>query len=418
LFAALLGAMLANRCCREVRTVSAPAYRSFAEHLDPAIGPKRILSLDGGGLRGVLTLGFLRRIETILRERAGGDPAFRLGDYFDLIGGTSTGAIIAAALSLGMSVDEVHKHYLALGEAVFKRSFWRRGLTVPKYDSNEVAKALRSVFGDRTLGSGDFRTGLMVMSKRYDSGSPWPLTNNPKARYHGLRPGSTTIPNGEYPLWQVVRASAAAPMFFAPEWLDISSADPARGLTAVHGQFVDGGVSTANNPALQLLLTTTVQGYNFNWRTGADQLLVVSVGTGKANPAPGATSGFESLAAAQAVLALKALMDDCGDLVETVMQWLSTSPTAREIDREMGTVSPALGGQPMLSYLRYNVLFDRMWCKKHLDAEWSDAFLSSMEEMDQPSHIGDLDVIGGRGAAKLVDAAHFGAVFDRGLVRT
>ena len=396
--------------------MGAPVYRSFAEHLDPAIGPKRILSLDGGGLRGVLTLGFLRRIETILRERAGGDKNFRLCDYFDLIGGTSTGAIIATCLSLGMTVDEVHKHYLALGNAVFKRSFWRWGLTTPKYDSDAVSAALRSVLGDRTLGSQDFRTGLMVMSKRYDSGSPWPLTNNPKARYHGLREKSTTIPNGEYPLWQVVRASTAAPMFFAPEWLDISTADPKRGLTAVHGQFVDGGVSTANNPALQLLLTTTVEGYNFNWRTGADQLLVVSVGTGKANPAPGATTGFESLAAAQAVLALKALMDDCSDLVETVMQWLSTSPTARDIDREMGKVSPALGGQAMLSYLRYNVLLDQAWCRKHLDAEWSAAFLSSMEEMDAPSHIPDLDVIGRRGADRLVDAAHFGAAFDRGFV--
>ncbi len=103
------------------------SYRAFAQHLDPTVGPKRILALDGGGLRGVLTLGMLREIETQLRARHGGDPAFRLSDYFDLMAGTSTGAIIAAALSLGMSVDEVHQHYLSLGNFVFKRSLLRWG---------------------------------------------------------------------------------------------------------------------------------------------------------------------------------------------------------------------------------------------------------------------------------------------------
>lgn len=55
-------------------------YRTFAEHLDPQVGPKRIPALDGGGLRGVLTLGMLSEIETLLRTRHGGDPDFRLCD--------------------------------------------------------------------------------------------------------------------------------------------------------------------------------------------------------------------------------------------------------------------------------------------------------------------------------------------------
>ena len=71
-----------------------PTYRTFQQHLDPSYKPKRILALDGGGIRGLLTAGLLQRIEDLLRARAGGDPAFRLSDYFDLIGGTSTGSII------------------------------------------------------------------------------------------------------------------------------------------------------------------------------------------------------------------------------------------------------------------------------------------------------------------------------------
>ena len=64
--------------------------------------------------------------------------------------------------------------------------------------------------------------------------------------------------------------------------------------------------------------------------------------------------------------ALASIMDDCSELVETTMQWLSQSPTAREIDREMGKVEPALGGAPRLSYLRYNVTFESQWFRDHL----------------------------------------------------
>lgn len=76
------------------------------DHLDPNKGPKRILSLDGGGIRGVLTLQYLKVIETIVKERFGEETL--LCDDFDLIGGTSTGSIVAAGLASGMSVDELN----------------------------------------------------------------------------------------------------------------------------------------------------------------------------------------------------------------------------------------------------------------------------------------------------------------------
>ena len=75
----------------------------LAAHLDPNRVPKRMLALDGGGLRGVFTLEFLDSMEAELRRRTGNN-ALLLRDYFDLIGGTSTGSIIAAALACGMSV--------------------------------------------------------------------------------------------------------------------------------------------------------------------------------------------------------------------------------------------------------------------------------------------------------------------------
>lgn len=60
-----------------------PRIRSFKEHLDPAVGPKRLLALDGGGLRGMLSVQILRRIETLLRDRHDA-PSLVLADYFDL----------------------------------------------------------------------------------------------------------------------------------------------------------------------------------------------------------------------------------------------------------------------------------------------------------------------------------------------
>lgn len=71
--------------------------RSRDEHLEADGRPKRILALDGGGLRGILSLAILQRIEDVLKARHGDSDEFRLCHYFDLIAGTSTGAIIAAA---------------------------------------------------------------------------------------------------------------------------------------------------------------------------------------------------------------------------------------------------------------------------------------------------------------------------------
>ena len=385
-------------------------YRSFAEHLAPDVGPKRILALDGGGLRGVLTLGMLREIETLLRARHGDDPDFRLCDYFDLIAGTSTGAIIAAALSLGMSVDEVHGHYMRLGQLVFKRSLLRWGALRAKFDGDKVREALVGVYGDRRLDSQDFRTGLLVVTKRLDTGSSWPITNNPDSKYFKSGTQATTIPNCEYPLWQVVRASTAAPYFFDPETIGIGRA--AAGLKALKGDFVDGGVSPANNPALQALMTATMEGYRLNWPVGADRLLVVSVGTGKADPEVGHANVIEAKSAIHAVLSLKALMEDCADQVETVMQWLSSSPTARRIDREIEQAQPPLGGQAMCSYLRYNALLQPAWCREHLGAEFSAADLKALEAMDEPKNISKLDALGRLTGMKMVKPEHFGAAFD------
>lgn len=391
-------------------------YRTFKQHLDPKNGPKRILSLDGGGLRGLMSVQVLKKIEQLLQDRFR-DRNMRLCNYFDLIAGTSTGAIIAAGLSKGMSANEVENHYRTLGDKVFKRSLWRRGAMLQKYNADAVAKALGEVLGTNSMKDTAFHTGLLVVSKRLDSGSTWVLTNNPCARYFTVNPERPeTISNGEYPLWQVVRASTAAPTFFAGEEIRIHSDESEERRDSV-GLFIDGGVSPHNNPSLQALMVATMEGYRFGWKTGVDNMLLVSVGTGKANASVNLSSRVTDAAAAQAVLALKNLMEDCSDLVEAVMQWISKpTPTAREIDSEMGIAGPVLGGGGgMLTYHRYNAIFTAEWFAKaglNVGETVDAAYLALMQEMDKPQNLDRLARLGAAVAEKQVDVAHFPKAFD------
>lgn len=257
-------------------------YMSRDWHLDTRPGEgKRILCLDGGGVRGLITLGILKRIEDVLAPRYPGKAEdFRLCHYFDLISGTSTGAILAAALALGMSVDEVRQHYGKMCPGIFTRqqdtSFKGRwlpeGSLKPVYDEAAIEAALRSIAGERELQSLDIATGLMVCTKRLDTGSPWVLTNSPNAPYWERGRNKT------YKLWRILRASAAAPLFFEPLEFEIAPADGIY--DGEVGVFVDGAVAGLNNPSLQTFLTTTLKPYGLGWPCGTDHLLLVSIGTG------------------------------------------------------------------------------------------------------------------------------------------
>jgi hypothetical protein len=79
----------------------------------------------------------------------------------------------------------------------------------------------------------------------------------------------------------------------------------AEELDAVTGDFIDGGVSALNNPALQALMTATMDRCGLNWQTGGDKPMVVSVGTGKANSAAGHANVVKATAARHAALSLK-----------------------------------------------------------------------------------------------------------------
>lgn len=232
--------------------------------------PHRMLALDGGGIRGLITLGILERIEKLVKDKRGET----LGEYFDYIAGTSTGAIIAAGLSRGLTTAELIEFYTRTGKQMFDPA-WLLERIKYLYAADPLKAQLQQVFGrDTCLDPDDLKCLLLVVTKNVTTDSPWPISSNPDAKYND--PGRKDC-NLRIPLWQLVRASTAAPVYFPPEILQWDPADPSKTFV-----FVDGGVTPYNNPAFLLYRMATESAYRLNWGKGEENLLIISVGTGAA----------------------------------------------------------------------------------------------------------------------------------------
>jgi len=237
------------------------------------VRPRKLLALDGGGIRGVMSLEILRKIENELAATTGQGNSFRLGNFFDYIGGTSTGAIIAAGLAIGKSVQELIEFYTEAGPLMFEKAALLSRLR-SLYEADPLRDKLKNVFKDRTLGASDLCSLLLIVTRNATTDSPWPVSNNPLAHYNDRgRPDC----NLQIPLWQLVRASTAAPVYFPPEILNWDRHDPAKTFF-----FVDGGVTPYNNPAFLLFRMATLPQYRLNWPTGENNMMLMSIGTGSA----------------------------------------------------------------------------------------------------------------------------------------
>jgi len=331
--------------------------KTLFEHLSPDTGAKRILALDGGGVKGVLTLGMLKVLEEELRRRAHGDAAFRLSDYYDLIGGTSTGAIIATALSLGLSVDEIIALYMRLGPEVFGRNSGDGVFLQSKFESKKLRRALHSVLSTKTLASQDIKTGLAIHAKRIDTGSAWVVSNHPLGMFYDPPSDSGTFPNKRYRLTDLVLASAAAPTFFDEIVIDIEFDDKRRPIQK--GYFVDGAVSANNNPSLSLLMLAREPAYKFGWKGGPDNLMMTSVGTGMRRPGVDGKA-FQGLPPGlRGVHALRAMVYDTQLQGVMLMQAFSEPRKPWRINGEIGEMSgTCIAVEPLLDYQRIDVVLD------------------------------------------------------------
>ena len=356
-------------------------------------GPKRILALDGGGIRGAITLGYLERIEKILQKRHN-NVNLRLCDYFDLIGGTSTGSIIAGGLAIGMSATEIKELYNKLGEKIFSRKATIFKRLSYKFQTKALERELKKIFGEMTMDSDQLKTGFCVITKRADTGSTWPIFNHPDGKYFKY--------TKDYLVRQVIRASTAAPTYFKPEVIDIGNEQK--------GAFVDGGVSMHNNPAFQLFLIATLKSYQINWKSDHKNLMIVSVGTGQweNNESIDLITNNKLWDWAGGVISM--LMRDATAMNEMLLQYFSNSPTSKIIDRELGDLKDDLiAKKPLLHYIRYNAILEKEPLAK-LGFKSIDP--KELYEMSEAKNAFILTRIGEEAAKVQIKSPHFPAIFD------
>lgn len=324
-------------------------------------GPKRILALDGGGIRGLISLGILSRIEETLAANSADPENFRLAHYFDLIAGTSTGSIIATALAMGWSVSEVKDLYTELGPTLFPPT---RTMGILKFRRNadKLDAVLRQSLGDMTLESEKLVTGLLICAKRIDTDSAWILTNNPKSKYWTSENGEW-LPNSKYEVAMLVRASAAAPTYFEPVRVTIN--DGKNGYPFEEGLFVDGAISGHNNPAVTSLITSTLPSFGFGdvtptgkpkgWELGADNMLVINVGTGWYREKKDPKNFVKQIPAKQAIASLSGMINDTvrNDLL--LLQAISNPGAPWWLNTETDHLEDELmGPDAFISYQRYD----------------------------------------------------------------
>lgn len=236
----------------------------------------RILSIDGGGIRGILPGTILTYIEEQLRIESK-NPNATIGEYFDLIAGTSTGGILSLVYlcpdkegGFKFRAKEAVDIYLDQGDEIFDVTLWKkfrslRGLSDEKYEAKELEETLHDYLGDTTLG--EALKPCLITS--YD-------IRNRKAHFFTSVDATTDIHN--YYMKDVARATSAAPTYFEPVRI--------KSLYGTPYSLIDGGVF-ANNPALcayaearTINFSEVLNNSSKPDRPSAEDMLIVSLGTG------------------------------------------------------------------------------------------------------------------------------------------
>ena len=212
--------------------------------------PFRILSIDGGGIKGIFPAAVLAYLE---KEHLHGQS---IGDYFDLIAGTSTGGILTLGLGAGLTAGELLRMYLEEGHNVFPSR--RRGLTgkakrlvSAQYDRRPLDELLAQRLGDKTLRESKYR--LLIPSTEGRNGDVYVF----KTPHH---PGY--ILDGDEKMGAVAAATSAAPTYFTP-------------FEQGGHTFLDGGI-WANNPTMAALVEALSR-----FATQRENIRILSIGCGQ-----------------------------------------------------------------------------------------------------------------------------------------
>ena len=220
------------------------------------------------------------------------------------------------------------------------------------------------------------------------------MSNNPRAKYNDRTRKDCNL---NLPLWQLVRASTAAPTYFPPEVVSVGEHDFV---------FVDGGVTMYNNPAFQMFLMATLEPYKLQWNTGVDKMLLVSVGTGT-SPSPDANlqSGDMNLAY-QASSIPSALMYAALNEQDLLCRVFGNMLAGCALDREVGTLKNATGPvkDKLFTYARYNAELSREGLNQ---LGLPQILPEHVRQMDSVDYIPEMQVVGQKVAEIEVKPEHF-----------
>jgi uncharacterized protein len=203
----------------------------------------KLLCIDGGGIRGIFPIAILLAIEKEFRKP--------VGELFDVISGTSTGAIIAASAALNTSMEEVMGRYETYGEKIFVRNS-KIGLFKSVYSDRYLRRLLKQAFKEITLG--EIQKPLLIPAVDITHGKPY---------VHRTDFGYSSENELSIKLWDAVLSSCSAPIYFPPN--------------NVNNQYlsIDGGL-WANNPSL-VCVTEALH----HLKTDLADIHILSIGTGQ-----------------------------------------------------------------------------------------------------------------------------------------
>jgi uncharacterized protein len=390
-------------------------------------GRKRILTIDGGGVRGIVAIAFLKEMERELRQHTGKSDLV-LADVFDMVAGTSVGSMLATMIALGKETAEIEAAFRDLAPKIFSGRLTLFGQK--RFSAVPLVNGVRSFVKDATLGSDRLLTGLAIVAKRVDTDSVWVMTNNPRMPYY--HDGPDWDGNRHYKLEMLIRASTAAPFLFTPTEITIHTD---RFGNTTKGWFVDGGVSPHNNPALLMLMMAGMPSYNLNWTLSPDDLLMISVGTGlhrspiaRHRRVIGAWAGRllgrlrreDIEEAAFCAQTLRGLIGDSALLALKVMQSVSNPRFSWKINSEVNAFEGELLLQAVkgvadhhdprgvLRFQRYDLPLEAgRLVKPEFDVGATQAERLALHAIDEPANIDKLYALASEAAGKQVSMLDF-----------
>ncbi|HMS53080.1 MAG TPA: patatin-like phospholipase family protein, partial [Chitinophagales bacterium] len=244
----------------------------------------KILSIDGGGIRGILPAQLLAAIEAKLQQKSGNSQA-RIADYVNLVAGTSTGGIITTLLLTPneqgrpkYAATEITQFYKQYGRQIFADSFWRKlytlnGLFGPNYSAKAFETILKDFLGDKT--NADMLRPFIVTAFETARAESVFFSNRMKQKATTVQRERAIEPFWKFYMRDIVRSTAAAPTYLPPACIS-----PIENPSYKYS-LIDGGVF-ANNPAMCAVIEAMKTPFAANDNAQApkpNQLVLISLGT-------------------------------------------------------------------------------------------------------------------------------------------